>query len=121
MLLPDCYPAYISWEQYQWNLARLKSNQAKAEEIGAVRHGPAILSGLLMCGRCGCRMVVQYAQAHHHRYVCCRQAVDYGGEKCQQLAGAALDKFVSQQVLQALEPAALELSLEAASPGMTKF
>lgn len=115
VLLPDSYPAYISWEQYQWNLARLKSNQATAEELGAVRYGPAILSGLLICARCGCRMVVQYAQAQHHRYLCCRQAVDYGGDKCQQLAGAALDKFVSQQVLQALEPAALELSLEAAS------
>ncbi|TBR56859.1 recombinase family protein [Westiellopsis prolifica IICB1] len=115
VLLPDCYPAYISWEQYQWNLARLKSNQARAEELGAVRHGPSILSGLLVCGRCGCRMAVQYSQAHHHRYVCCQQAVDYGEKRCQQLAGAALDKFVSQQVLLALTPAALELSLEAAT------
>ncbi|SRR5579883_156740 len=114
VLIPDCYPAYISWEQYQWNLARLKSNQARAKELGAVRHGPAILSGLLTCGRCGCRMVVQYTRGRH-RYICCRHAVDYGGEKCQQLSGGALDEFVSEQVLRALEPAALELSLAAAS------
>ena len=36
-LLPDCLPAYISWEQYQHNLARLKSNQNRASELGAVR------------------------------------------------------------------------------------
>ncbi len=39
---------------------------------------------------------------------------NYGGQLCQHLAGPALDEFVSQRVLTALEPAALELSLEAA-------
>jgi hypothetical protein len=39
---------------------------------------------------------------------------NYGGELCQHLAGPPLDELVSQQVLTALEPAALELSLEAA-------
>ena len=39
---------------------------------------------------------------------------DYGAALCQQLAGPCLDQYVSAQVLTALEPAALELSLEAA-------
>lgn len=115
VLLQDRFPAYISWEQYQQNLAKLKSNRARADERGAVRHGPSLLSGLLICGKCGCRMTVQYSRGQHLRYLCCRQAVDYGGEVCQQLAGVALDQFVTQQVLTALEPAALELSLEAAT------
>lgn len=55
-------------------------------------------------------MTVQYTRGQRHRYLCCRQAVDYGGEVCQQLAGVALDQFITQQVLTALEPAALELS-----------
>jgi hypothetical protein len=38
---------------------------------------------------------------------------DSGEPKCQHLAGPCLDTFVSQQVLAALEPAALELSLTA--------
>jgi hypothetical protein len=37
----------------------------------------------------------------------------YGEPKCQHLAGSCLDAFVSQQVLAALEPAALEVSLTA--------
>ena len=37
----------------------------------------------------------------------------YGDPRCQHLAGPCLDTFVSQQVLAALEPAALELSLTA--------
>ncbi|MEO0770007.1 MAG: recombinase zinc beta ribbon domain-containing protein, partial [Cyanobacteria bacterium J06649_4] len=80
------------------------------------RSGVALLSGLLNCGRCGARMTVHYhrGQASHH-YVCNREMADYGGELCQQLAGACLDDAVTEQVLRALEPAALELSLAAAT------
>jgi len=115
VLLKDRLPAYISWEQYQQNLAQLKSNQARADELGAVRHGSALLSGLLVCGHCNRRMMVHYGQRQHHSYRCSWLATDYGGKICQRIAGRAVDRFVSQQVLVALEPAALELSLEAAS------
>lgn len=33
-LIKDCFPAYISWEQYERNLARLWANRAQAEVIG---------------------------------------------------------------------------------------
>jgi DNA invertase Pin-like site-specific DNA recombinase len=115
VLLPDRLPAYITWEQYETNLARLKANRARSDEMGAVRQGPSLLAGLLVCGRCGSRLTVNYGgQANHHSYVCNRLATDYGEEFCQAVAGPALDQFVSRQVLSALEPAALELSLEAA-------
>jgi hypothetical protein len=115
VLLKERFPAYISWEQYERHLARLKANQARAEEVGAVRHGVALLVGLVVCGKCGARMTVRYSgQAALPGYWCTRQMSDYGGEPCQQLAGPCLDQFVSHQVLGALEPAALELSLEAA-------
>ncbi len=45
----------------------------------------------------------------------CPPLNDYGGEVCQSLAGPPLDQYVRAQVLAALQPAALELSLEAAS------
>src|SRR5207249_1250877 len=32
--LPDRVPAYISWEQYERNLARLQANQARADTLG---------------------------------------------------------------------------------------
>jgi len=80
-----------------------------------VRAGSALLAGLVVCGRCGHRMGVYYSgRLHRHTYRCGRLMTDYGGELCQQVAGRALDAFLSQRVLQALEPAALELSLEAA-------
>ena len=115
-LIKDHFPAYISWEQYEGNLARLKANQARADEIGAVRHGPSLLAGLLYCGRCGCRMQVRYGGANKlHSYTCTRLATDYGADICQYLPGTPLDVFVTQWLLKALEPAALALSLEAAA------
>jgi hypothetical protein len=48
-------------------------------------------------------------------YVCARQLTDYGaGVRCQALAGAGVDAFVTEQVLAALAPAAVEVSLRAA-------
>lgn len=115
VLIQDHHPAYISWEQYQQNLAQLQANQARADERGSVRPGTSLLSGLLLCRKCGCRMTIQYHQGQHqHRYVCCREAADYGGKRCQCLSGTCLDEFIAEQVLLALEPAAIELSLQTA-------
>jgi len=121
VMLKDHCPAYITWDQYQANQRQLADNQARGLSRGPVREGSSLLKGLLICGRCGCRMTVQYDRSqagevnlHRPRYVCCRLAVEYGQPPCQSLAGGVLDRFVAGQVLTALEPAALELSLSAA-------
>jgi len=116
--LPDHCPAYISWEEYERNQVRLEANRARADAMGAVRDGPALLAGLVVCAHCGARLVVHYAQSHRrpapHTYECTRQRGNYGGPLCQHVPGPCLDSFVSEQVLAALEPAALALSLAAA-------
>jgi len=116
VLLQDRLPAYITWDRYEENLAQLRRNRQRALEAGAPRAGKALLSGLLACGRCGARMVVHYdAHTGRPRYSCVRQVTDYGGKPCQGVAGPALDAFVRERVLDALAPAGLELSLEAAA------
>src|SRR6266487_4136812 len=116
--IPDVLPAYISVEQYHANLARLAANAARAEQPGVVRAGSALLSGLARCGRCGRRMTVRYhvrGQVTQPEYVCARQLTDYGaGQRCQALAGVCVDALVTEQVLAALAPAAVEVSLQAA-------
>ena len=114
VLLHKHVPAYITWEQYEQNLARLAANRAHADALGAVRHGPALLAGLVICGTCNNRLQVRYGGSQTlHSYVCGRSVIDYGGEYCQYLPGEPIDTFVTQWVLKALEPAALTLSLEA--------
>jgi len=114
VLLHDQLPAYITWEHYERNLARLAANRAHADALGAVRQGTSLLAGLMRCGRCGHRMQVRYGGTKNvPSYLCHRGAVDYGEALCQYVPSAPVDAFVSQWVLKALEPAALTLSLEA--------
>ena len=115
VLLKDHLPAYISWDRYEANLEKLAKNQARAACMGAPREGDSLLSGILKCRKCGCRMVVSYyGDKGQFRYTCMRHKVDYGEPTCQGLAGNKLDVLVSEQLLAVLEPAALELSLKAA-------
>jgi len=113
VLLQDRIPAYVTWDQYEANVARLKCNRAGWDAPGAPRRGPALLPGLLVCAKCGARLNVHYGPHGKHYYVCARQRQDYGGEVCQRIAGIALDQFVRERVLEALAPASLELSFEA--------
>jgi DNA invertase Pin-like site-specific DNA recombinase len=114
--LKDRLPAYITWAEYTENVARLQANRARADTLGVVREGPALLTRLAVCAQCGRRMAVHYAgDDRHYAYTCGRMRIDYGLARCQHVAGPALDACVSQQVLAALQPAALELSLEAAT------
>jgi hypothetical protein len=114
VLIHDHLPGYITWERYESNLRRLAQNRAHAVAMGAAREGDSLLAGLLFCGRCGRRMLVAYTGKENRlRYSCQRGAMDYAEPRCQSLAGDSLDQLVGRQVLLALEPAALELSLQA--------
>jgi DNA invertase Pin-like site-specific DNA recombinase len=119
VLLKDRLPAYITWSQYERHLRQLQANTAQG--TGAVRQGPSLLSGLLICGRCGLRMATTYSNSGGGlRYACSRMAVDYGEPLCQSLAGAPLDALCERLVLEALEPAALALSLQVAEDLQTE-
>ena len=122
VLLPGRMPAYITPEQYEANVARMAANRQTAATPGAPRDGSALLSGLLRCGRCGGhRMTVRYhdstaAARSVHGYVCAFYQVNYGtGGPCQHIAGPALDAYVTSQVLEAVAPAAVEVSMAAAA------
>jgi DNA invertase Pin-like site-specific DNA recombinase len=113
VLIKDKVPAYITWEQYERNLRQLAANSMYG--IGVSREGPSLLSGLLICGRCGLRMSTYYTNnSNKLRYSCSRMAVDYGESLCQSLVGNPLDNLISQQVLEALKPSALDVSLQVA-------
>jgi DNA invertase Pin-like site-specific DNA recombinase len=115
VLLRDHVPAYITWERFEANQERLASNRSLATTPGAPRNGPAVLAGLVRCGRCGRRMMVRYSGPKQSvSYVCTRGAADYGEPLCQGLANATtLEELVAGQVLAAVQPAALAASLAA--------
>ena len=111
---PARVPAYITREQFDRNQAQLRAN--RADHLGPVRSGTALLSGLVVCGRCGLRMTAAYNNAGHAaRYICGGENSSYGAPFCQSLKSAPVDEQVTSIVLQALEPAALEASLAVAA------
>ncbi|MEM0978998.1 MAG: recombinase family protein [Cyanobacteria bacterium P01_H01_bin.58] len=112
--LREQFPAYISWEQFVHNQAELQANRSISFAPGAIRHGPTLLPGLLVCGKCGARLAVVYQTASYFGYHCVFRRQHTYGPKCQHLSGPPLDAFITQQVLDALRPAALEVSLQAA-------
>jgi DNA invertase Pin-like site-specific DNA recombinase len=115
VLLRDRLPAYISWERFEANQERLAANRNLPNTPGAPRNGPALLAGLVRCGRCGRRMVVRYSGPKQRvSYTCTRGSADYAEPLCQGLSNArSLEALVAGQLLAAVQPAALEASLAA--------
>jgi hypothetical protein len=117
VLIADRFPADSSWERFAAIQPRLADNRALAEALGAPREGPSFLVGLLVCGRCGRRWRAAYGgKAHHWRSTCRRATMDSGVPGCLSRAGAFLERFVAEQVMQGLPPAALELRMAAEQP-----
>ena len=114
VLIKDRFPAYISWERFEDIQQRLADNRSIAAALGAPREGPSLLGGLLVCGRCGRRLLAAYSGTSNRlRYTCMQATMSYGAPGCLSLAGTVLDDLVAEQVMQVLAPASLELSIAA--------
>ena len=117
VLIQGRLPAYITWERYLANQRRLSENRSFPGSQGAARAGRALLSGLIVCGRCGHRMNVGYQpeKTKKPHYWCDTHLFEEREQPCVGLKAPPVDELVAQQVLRALEPAAVDLSLQAAT------
>jgi len=112
VLIKDRLPAYITWEQYEKNCQRIHQNCSRPDTPGAPREGCALLGGVLTCS-CGHLMQPHYLWHGVAQYHCKRYLVEAREKTCFGLSASVIDTLVSQQLLRALEPAALQLSLQA--------
>jgi len=115
-LLKDRVPAYISWEQYEQNLRRLRENdRGRGATRSASGRAPTLLNGRLTCGRCGKPMSARNARPGvSPRYACDRLRLEHCGPLCQSVSAKAVDQLIERLIFGAVQPAALELSLRAA-------
>lgn len=108
-ILHDIYPAYISWEQYLANQARLSDNARRYTEQGlgrgSAREGAALLQGLATCGHCGHVMRVGYRP--HPRYACEGMTRLFAEPRCLHLEGPPVEAFVVKAFFAAIQPAQL--------------
>ena len=115
VLIHDQLPAFITWEQYVANNERLLQNRPHPKSLGAPREGRTLLGGLVQCGRCGWKMrVIRHTVSGAARYHCSSQEKEGDHTQCQSLPTDVLDALIGRQVLTAVEPSALELSMQAA-------
>ena len=117
ILLLDNHPGYSSWEDFRQIQALLAANSNRPQEGagGAAKRGPALLSGLLRCGRCGRKLTVASSGTTGRvpRYVCRGGRVDRGSSSCLTIGGLRVDRAVEAAVLEALQPAGIHAALEA--------
>jgi excisionase family DNA binding protein len=112
VLLPDHHEPYVDREQFERIQEMISKNGRDWQEpgSGAPKKGPALLSTLLRCRRCGRKLIVRYTGRRHdvERYVCGRGALDNGEERCINFGGRPVDDAVSREILRVLRPGGIE-------------
>jgi DNA invertase Pin-like site-specific DNA recombinase/transposase-like protein len=112
--IPDHHEGYITEETYEANLKQLHKNRTNAEISGAAREGAALLQGLVICGKCGRRMSIRYTGngGISPKYECKRRWEHRDKSVCTSVPAPSIDATVSQKLIQAIQPANLELAIQ---------
>lgn len=117
VLIKDCHPGYISWEDFERNRKTLFDNSlahSKSGVRGPAREGNALLQGLALCGLCGRRMTIRY---HFRRgrispdYLCQREGIECGKAKCQSIPGDAIDQTIGRVIVDSMTPSNIETAV----------
>jgi Recombinase zinc beta ribbon domain len=110
----DRYPAYVSWESFEKIQNMLRDNYAEYDRNktrGVPREGAALLHGIIYCGACGHKMLVQYKSGA--RYICNHLRQQYGVPVCQYIPADPVDAEAVAAFFTALAPAELDAFAQA--------
>jgi len=110
----DRHPAYISWEQYERNVAKIEANSAMPRNCPP-RRGMSLLSGLMRCAHCTNHLHVHPQRSGWRRYVCNggrRQRER--GKPCMTFSGRFVDTLFAENLLEVVRPAGIEAARRAA-------
>ena len=116
VVLKNHHEGYIDWAEFERNQAQLAANAyGRVGGAKSGRGGPALLTGLLMCGRCGRRLGITYAGRGVRRavYRCDRPNVMLGLPRCMSFGGPRIDAAIASEILRVVAPLAIEAALEA--------
>ncbi|MCD4845655.1 MAG: recombinase family protein, partial [Methanosarcinales archaeon] len=118
VIIPEVFEGYISWDQYQNNLKQLANNAAahgKDRRRSPPRSGPALIQGMVLCGKCGQRMTVRY---HIYKgelvpdYVCQQHGIETATRQCQFVQGGPVDELIGKILLEMVTPTILDVSMK---------
>jgi DNA invertase Pin-like site-specific DNA recombinase len=106
----DLYPPYIDWATYEKIQAMIRDNYSEYDRNktrGVPRPGKALLHGLIYCGECGHKMVVQYKGGT--QYLCNSLRQQSQVPVCQRIPGDPIDDHVIRLFFEALAPTELDV------------
>ena len=119
VLIKDAHPGFITWQQYEENLRRMRQNAIAYNNIDRKtppREGPCLLQGLTVCGKCGQRMTIRYKYQRKGRiepaYLCQRNRIERWESSCQYIPGAGIDEAIGELLIESVTPLTLEVALE---------
>ena len=116
VLIRDHHPGYISWEQYERNQAMITGNSYMKSRMGprSGRGGPALLTGILRCKRCGRILNVGYSSRHGNTmYRCMSEASRTGQKTCLTFSGRSVDAEVGNEILRVIGGNAVQAAVHA--------
>jgi len=108
--IPDRYPAYIDWATFETIQGMIRDNYSeydRKQTRGVPRPGKALLHGVVFCGQCGHKMVVQYKGGT--RYICNYLRQQYQNPVCQDLPADPVDAWVVGAFFDVLSAVELDL------------
>jgi len=118
VLIRDHHSGYITWERFELNQKIVAENAHMKSRMGRQRGrgGRSLLVGLLRCRRCGRMLRVGYVGKGRTemRYLCINGHINQGIPKCIAFGGVHADQAVSAEILQVVQPMAIEVALQAA-------
>jgi len=115
-LIYDHHEGYVSREDFERIQEMISENAQAFPGSGAAKRGPALLTGLLRCHRCGRKLTVAYSgrSGNVARYACHRGDLNYAEPRCITLGSSPIDDAVSREVLKVMQPGAIDAAAMAA-------
>lgn len=127
VVIPNHHAGYIGWEEYMHNQKQIESNAGMSghfgRNTGAAKDGPAMLVGLLRCGRCGRKVQVMYSTNKYGlrpRYECRGDRSQVMVGSCIGFGGTRVDQAVVAEVLEAIRPLGVQAALDAWAGGQNQ-
>lgn len=113
ILIADSHPGYITPEQFERNVTRLRSNRSHyrgMRQKGSAREGGCLLTGIALCGLCGRPMNPQYRSQTSPVYVCISSTTR---RACQRVHARHVDPLVEEVIVETIGAEGLLLAVGA--------
>jgi len=117
VFIKDHHDSYISFNEYEENERTVYENRndlKSTREKSPPREGPALLQGLVFCGKCGCPMSTSYQYNSgkvYPVYRCDKEMHKYQTKTCQSINGLTIDKKITEILIDRLTPDAIEQAI----------